>query len=181
MAEMSNDEFELLCNDAKNGNVINVLPAVDINRGLATRVDDCLNTLLIWACRGRHINFQMVEGLLKRGSYVNVQSCSGWNALMRASKNGNIAVCTLLLDYGANPDSNNEAYSALSVAAQFGHIQVCLLLISRRANLMLPLTYGTALNICKREEHRSILLTAFQRLQVGLVSNAEPLDLPKVV
>ena len=58
------------------------------------------------------------------------------------------------------------------MAARFDRLQVCLLLISRRANLMLALTYGTALAVygdkelsrpAELEQRRAIVLTAFEQ------------------
>ena len=94
---------------------------------------------------------------------------------MYASFSGHIAVITVLLDRGADPDSNNQRFSALSWAARYDHLQVCLLLISRRANLMLALNGGTALAIygngkCnprltpdELEQRRAVVLTAFEQ------------------
>ena len=105
---------------------------------------------------------------------MHARGSGGWDALMCASSRGHIAVCTVLLDRGADPDSNNQISSALSMAARQDHLQVCLLLISRRANLMLALTGGTALAVygdSKRprltpdelEQRRAIVLTAFEQ------------------
>ena len=92
--------------------------------------------------------------------------------MMYASYYGHFAVCTVLLDRGADPDSNNQNSSALSCAALYDYLQVCLLLISRRANLMLALTDGTALAVYGKnseltpdelEQRRATLLTAFEQ------------------
>ena len=98
----------------------------------------------------------------------------GWDALMYSSHKGHIAICGVLLDRGADPDSNNQYHSALSYAARYDHLQVCLLLISRRANLMLALTGGTAFDLYGRGKHpkltpdeleqrRATVLTAFEQ------------------
>ena len=99
----------------------------------------------------------------------------GWDALMWASVRGHIAVITVLLDRGADPDSNNQKHSALSWAARYDRLQVCLLLISRRANLMLDLNGRTALDVygkgknhprltpAELEERRAIVRTAFEQ------------------
>ena len=97
-----------------------------------------------------------------------------WDALMYASFNGHIATCTVLLDRGADPDSNSQHFSALSLAARNDNLQVCLLLISRRANLMLVVNGGTALNQygeykrprltpAKLKQRRTTVLTAFEQ------------------
>ena len=105
---------------------------------------------------------------------MHARNSNGWDALMNASYNGHVAVCTVLLDRGADPDSNNQLSSALSSAARYDHLQVCLLLISRRANLMLALTGRTALDVygdykhprltpAELEQRRSTVLAAFEQ------------------
>ena len=104
---------------------------------------------------------------------MHARGGSGWDALMWASYNGHVAICTVLLDRGADPDSNNQRRSALSFAARKDHLQVCLLLISRRANLMQALTHGSALDVYGQynpsltpdelEQRRATLLTAFEQ------------------
>jgi len=178
MATMSDVDFTNLCRNASDGETALVLAAVDIDPSLATRADGHGYTLLICACD--HANPLLAQGLLEKGANVHAQNSHGWDALMTASKAGCIKVCTLLLNNGAHPDSNNKHLSALSLAAHYNHLQVCLLLISRGANLMLALTQGTALTIygnCKAsrltlyefmslydlEQRRAILQTAFER------------------
>ena len=175
-AGMSEEEFSRLCNKAREGKTAEVLAAVDQDRRLATRTEDDGSgwTLLIWACIGRHDNPQLAQGLLERGANVHARSNDGWNALMRASYKGYIAVCTVLLDRRADPDSNNQLSSALSSAARYDRLQLCLLLISRRANLMLALITGAALAVYSSykdprltpdelEQRRAIVLTAFEQ------------------
>ena len=171
-AEMSEEEFDELCYKASEGKTAEVLAAVDQDRRLATRADGYGDSLLIWACNGGHP--QLAQGLLERGANVHARTRVGWDALMCASDSGHIAVITVLLDRGADPDSNNQVYSALSCAARCDHLQVCLLLISRRANLMLDLNGDTALAVYGRnklpeltpaelEQRRAIVLTAFKQ------------------
>ena len=173
--EMSVVEFNRLCDKVQLGKTAEVLAAVDQDRRLATRVGGNGDTLLIWACDGRHDNPHLAQGLLERGANVHARGSGGWDALMCASYNGHIAVITVLLDRGADPDSNNQTLSALSLAARYDYLQVCLLLISRRANLMLALTGRTALDVYgesknnprltpdELEQRRTIMLTAFEQ------------------
>ena len=171
---MSKAEFDRLCDKALTGKTAEVLAAVDQDRRLATRADGNGWTLLVWACRGSHNNPQLAQGLLERGANVHARGNGGWDALMWASLEGHIATCTVLLDRGADPDSHDQYDSALSLAARNDHLQVCLLLISRRANLMLALNGGTALDRYgqyKRprltpdelEQRRATVLTAFEQ------------------
>ena len=173
-AEGRAEEFNRLCSKAFRGETTEVLAAVDQDRRLATRANVDGSTLLISACRGSLDNPQLAQGLLERGADVHARGSGGGDALMLASFNGHIAVCTVLLNRGADPDSNNQNSSALSLAARFDYLQVCLLLISRRANLMLALTYGTALAVygnfknprltpAELEQRRAIVLTAFEQ------------------
>ena len=174
VAEMTEEEFDRLCNKARAGKTAEVLAAVDQDRRLATRANGSGWTLLIHACRGPHDNPQLAQGLLERGANVHARGNGGWDALMWTSLKGHIAVCTVLLDRGADPDSNNQLHSALSLAALYDHLQVCLLLISRRANLMLVVNGGTALDLYGELKHprltpvelkqrRATLPTAFEQ------------------
>jgi hypothetical protein len=173
--QMNFDEFNRLCDMAANGRTVEVLAAVDQDRRLATRAQRDGWTLLMWACLCGHDNPQLAQGLLEKGANVHARNSISWDALMFASRDGHIAVCTVLLDHGADPDSNCRWISALSNAARYDRLQVCLLLISRRANLMLALTYGTALAIYgerkynprltpdELEQRRATLRTAFEQ------------------
>ena len=175
-ADMSEEEFRRLCEKASEGKTAEVLAAVGQDRRLATRADGIGRTLLIYTCCGSLDNPQLAQGILQRGANVHARDSRGWDALMYASHKGHIAVCTVLLDRGADPDSNNQIYSALSLAARFDHLQVCLLLISRRANLMLALTYGVTalarygdnkynprLTLDELEQRRATLPIAFEQ------------------
>ena len=172
---MSEEEFDRLCDKARERETAEVLAAVDQDRRLATRANVDGMTLLIWACGGGHNNPQLAQGLLERGANVHARGSAGWDALMYASNSGHMAVITVLLDRGADPDSNDQYWSALSWAASFDNLEVCLLLISRRANLMLALNDGTALDRYgeyknnprltpdELEQRRAIVLTAFEQ------------------
>ena len=172
-AGMSDGEFGRLCVKASEGETAEVLAAVDQDRRLATRAIDG-TTLLIFACLGYHDNPQLAQGLLQRGANLHARNSNGYDALMYASYRGHIAVCTVLLDRKADPDSSDQYDSALSLAARGDRLQVCLLLISRRANLMLALTGGSALarygeykrprlTADELEQRRAIVLTAFEQ------------------
>ena len=180
---MSDIDFELLCRKARDGKTAEVLTAVDQDRRLAIRTDFIGGwTLLFWACLGRNDNPLLAQGLLERGAYVH-----SW-VLMTASQKGHIAVCAVLLDHGAHPDSNDQYCSALSIAACNDNLQLCLLFISRRANLMLALKGGTALDVYGKfahrrlslveiKERRSIIKTALERrstLQTAFIQGPHP-------
>lgn len=63
--------------------------------GLATRSGVNGRTLLIWVCEGSRDNPQLALGLLERRADVLARNKNnGKDALMGASQNGHIAVCT---------------------------------------------------------------------------------------
>jgi ankyrin repeat protein len=138
VAEISDESFYGLCCFAASGKTAEVLAAVDLDPRLANRKHDG-RTLLTSACCDSDDNPQLIEGLLKRGSNIHARSKDGYDALMFASSRGNIDVCTILLDHGADPNaaSNDQLCRALYSACFDGHFEVALLLISRGANLML--------------------------------------------
>jgi hypothetical protein len=169
---MSDINFTDLCDKAFEGKTEEVLSAVNLDPTLATRADFQGSTLMIYSCVAND-NHLLVQGLVEKGANVNARDIHSWNALMMASRQGYIAVCSVLLSAGADFDSNNQYFSALSLAALFDHLQVCLLLIKCRANLMLVLSdgktaldvYGTGnpgLSSAEIEQRRSILWTAFE-------------------
>lgn len=170
MAEMSEEEFYKLCGYASFSNTgEEVMLAVSKDSRLLSRFSEGWS-LLDYLCTGDYDNHVLADFLLKRGANMHHRIDE---LLICASKNGYIKVCSVLLDHGADPDSNNQLYSALSIAAREDNLQVCLLLISRRANLMLALTHGTALEvygICKWglrpdqiKQRCAILQTAFEQ------------------
>ena len=166
------DKFNNLRYNVKLGKTAAVLAAVDQNPKLVTIADRFNLTLLSHATDNLFDNPYLVQGLLERGANVHARSDLGYDALMFASRNGLVRTCTVLLDHGADPNSNNKYWSALSIAASRRNLQVCLLLISRDANLMLVLNNSTALEKYgidnwvkltpdKLEQCREILRNAF--------------------
>jgi hypothetical protein len=172
METMTDQEFRMLFSKVSNGETSDVLKIIDKEPALATRTNGFGNTLLMVTCNCPLDNHHLVQGLLERGSNVHACNIFNTNALIQASISGHIAIITILLNNGADPDSNNQNYSPLSSAAHYDNLQVCLLLISRGANLMLAVREGTALDrygMCKRpsltlaeiEQRREILRNAF--------------------
>jgi len=137
MAELSEEEFYELMDQAREGHTEVVLEAVDRDRGLLARANQNGGRLLHRAAyRGRA---DLVGELLDRGADIHARDNHGWDALMCAciSDIADLAMVTLLLDRGANllaVDSN--ARSALHLAAHYGLMDKCLLLLSRGADLM---------------------------------------------
>ena len=79
---------------------------------------------------------ELARGLLARGASVGARDGYGHNATYYASRIGNVALVTLLLDHGGDASTRDEdRRTALMMAAYRGHLAVCLLLLSRGANL----------------------------------------------
>ena len=131
--------FYDLCQKAHRGKTEEVLAAVDQcrNQNLATRSGVNGTTLLIWVCEGSRDNPQLALGLLERRADVLARNKNnGKDALMGASQNGHLAVCTLLLERGANVHARDyERRDSLIWAAQNGHVAVVALLLKRGADV----------------------------------------------
>jgi len=164
------EDFLFLCVLAHQGETAKVLAAVDRDRRLATRAGPGGNTLLLYACNGNLECPELVQGLLERGANVDARDNDDRNGLIWASYHGHVAVCTVLLDHGADPDSSTLDCSALIAAAIKSNLKLCLLLIYRSANLMLMVDGRTALDrygededltLEDLEQHRATLKDAF--------------------
>ena len=58
------------------------------------------------------------------------------NALIETAENGQVEVCQLLIERGANVNATNRSgITPLHLAAYYGHVEVCRLLIDRRADI----------------------------------------------
>ena len=166
---LSEREFVRLCDKAYEGKTAEVLAAVDQDRRLATKANGNGWTLLICACYGDNDNPQLAQGLLERGANAHARGDSVFDALIY------VAIATWTLDHRGHRNSNSQHSSALSIAASKDHLQMCLLLISRRANLMLALVGGTAVDRYgevkypsltppdELEQRRATVLTAFEQ------------------
>ncbi|XP_078694710.1 uncharacterized protein LOC144923761 [Branchiostoma floridae x Branchiostoma belcheri] len=89
----------------------------------------------IWAA-ARDGEAGRVRSLLDRGTGANAQDSSGYTALHYASRNGHLEVCDLLLQRGANPNSQTRSggVTPLHRAAYCGHEAVVKLLLKKRAD-----------------------------------------------
>ena len=78
----------------------------------------------------------MVRFLVAAGADVNVQSQDrGYTPLMDATQKGDILLCRMLLESGANPDlRSKDGQTALVIATGRGDIEIAKLLVSVGAN-----------------------------------------------
>lgn len=169
---MNSVKFTNLCEKAFFGKREKVLIALNKNPMLITRTDGSGNTLLHYVCMNSSNSVLLVKALLSRRANVHTRNVNGINPLMFASRNVDDLTCALLLDAGADPNSNNKNSSALSTAAINDRLDICLLLISRGANLMLVVNDGNALDIygknkytkltsCELDQRRATLRSVF--------------------
>jgi hypothetical protein len=79
----------------------------------------------------------LVRELVRLGADVNARSnVNGWDAVMYASRYGHAAAVAVLLDNGADPNTQSKNCSALGGAAFYDHLPVCQLLLGRGADLL---------------------------------------------
>ena len=76
----------------------------------------------------------MVE-LLKRGADLKARNVLGEDALFLASAYGHVAVATILLGRGCDPNTRSNYWTALGIAAACDHLPICILLLSKGADL----------------------------------------------
>ena len=92
-------------------------------------------TPLALACINGHAG--MIEALLKAGADANERLMNGETALMMASRTGNVAAMTVLLDHGADLNAREPLHGTtpLMWAAAEGHPDAIRLLIARGADV----------------------------------------------
>uniref|UniRef100_A0A914N3R5 Ankyrin repeat protein n=1 Tax=Meloidogyne incognita TaxID=6306 RepID=A0A914N3R5_MELIC len=68
-------------------------------------------------------NYALVEEyILNNNELVNYKNKKGWTPIMYSAQSGNMDVCKLLLDNGANPELTNDVgKNANDLAVYWGH------------------------------------------------------------
>ena len=115
----------------------------------------------------------LVVELLKRGADWKARSEDGEDALFLASFAGHIAVATILLGRGCDPNTRSNYYTALGVAAAYDRLPVCILLLSKAADIyaLMPDGGRTALQ-CYGEEVNPPLTPAVLKERRALLQHA---------
>lgn len=87
---------------------------------------------------------QIVETLVKAGADINALSGDrGYSPLMDAVQKGDLAMATLLVDHGANPDlRSKDGQTALIIAVGRGDVATVSMLLSRGANPLIADNLG---------------------------------------
>ena len=109
------------------------------------RYVDRASTALVAASQGGSVG--LVVELLKRGADLKARDEDGRDSLWCASCEGHVAIATILLGRGCEPNTRSTHWTALGVAALWDHVPVCILLLSKGADLyaLMPYGGGTAL------------------------------------
>jgi ankyrin repeat protein len=115
-----------------------------------------------FATYGEHID--VVKVLLANGAKVNAR-CEGFSPLQYAAYKGDVELCRLLLDHGANvnemviePGWPGHGRTPLHWAVMGGHVEVVRLLLSRGAKVNIKDEDGkTALDLAREKRDREII------------------------
>ena len=83
----------------------------------------------------KHADIAAIRNELESGVSVNLENKHGWNLLMLAAIQGNVAIGELLISRGANTNRvSSQGTSAVSLAAIGGHVRFLKLLLGHGAD-----------------------------------------------
>lgn len=126
------------------------------------------DTLLYWAAYAGRVG--CVRALLEAGAKVDKARWDGTTPLAAAASEGHIMVCRVLLDHGANPNTqcneDGDFYTPLHCAARYGHPDVCRLLLGRGADPSIKAWDGATAADLARDKGQDEAATAIEAFSV---------------
>ena len=156
--EVEFDHFRRFLSDLALANQAAALKTLDLHPGLINerwggvqfnvgngRSVDQGSTAILAASMGGSEG--LVVELLKRGADLQARNFHNMDALWLASALGHVAIATILLGRGCDPNTRSNSMTALGIAALNDNLPVCILLLSKGADLyaLMPRDGRTAL------------------------------------
>lgn len=144
--------------------------------------DENGKTKLIIAATANRID--EVNTLLVNGANVNLAEQKGLEGtpLMYATSTGNVELCKLIIDHGANVnavDVNKD--HALNWATYYGHVKIMTLLINSGTDLTLKSKHGTAVDVGFRLWHHDSVVQPFKNTSIAKSLSKSENELVKAV
>jgi len=110
------------------------------------------------------------KSLLQKGADVNLAEKNGLQGspLMYAASTGNMQLCKLLIDHGANTNQLdiNEDH-ALNWATYYGYVDIINLLINSGTDLTIKSKHGTAVDVAFRLWHHDSVAEVFRSTKLA--------------
>ena len=172
-------EVTILCELAKNGDVINIRES--LNGGTDPNGQDSRGwSPLMWAAAENKI--EALKLLIEHGSNPILINYLGRTALMYAARYGYIQIVQLLLEADANPNSSDEFGNnpALLAAAENGHLNVVEQLLKYGADALHKNKSGeTALELAMKNKHGEIAKVLRKKVNKTNEQNPSVIDSSK--